>query len=70
MATSTKDLVRRHARTQAALRVLLDPAPLGRGPIRLEAWNDSEWSQEQREAYEQLRAEAGLPANEPWTRSR
>jgi hypothetical protein len=42
------------------LRVLLQPAPLGSGPIRLEAWNDPDWSPRQREAFVALRAAAGF----------
>jgi len=43
-----------------SVRVLLSPAELGEGPIRLERWNDSDWTSEQRGAYEELRAEAGM----------
>ena len=37
------------------LRVLLAPSPLGVGPIRMEAWGSPKWTQEQREAFEELR---------------
>jgi hypothetical protein len=47
-----------------AVRVLLAPTPLGRGPIRMERWNEADWTDEQRGAYEVLRAEAGLREGE------
>jgi len=48
-------------RIRELLRVLLEPKPLGKGPIRLEDWNQDVWTQAQRDAFEELRAEAGLP---------
>jgi hypothetical protein len=49
-----------HRELLAHLRVLLHPSPLGTGPIRLEAWNERDWSPRQREAFIALRAAAGL----------
>jgi hypothetical protein len=42
------------------VRVLLSSAELGQGPIRLERWNEPDWTSEQRGAYEELRTEAGM----------
>jgi hypothetical protein len=52
------------AHVLALLRALLEPTPLGTGPIRLESWNDPEWTDEQRKAYIALRSVAGLPLTE------
>jgi hypothetical protein len=45
------------ARIRAFLRTLLEPMPLGHGPIRIERWAPK-WTQAQREAYVELRKEA------------
>jgi hypothetical protein len=42
------------------VRTLLAPTPLGKGPIRMEAWSQDVWTEPQRDAYADLCQEAGL----------
>jgi hypothetical protein len=42
------------------VRTLLAPTPLGKGPIRMEAWSQDVWTDEQRDAFADLCHEAGL----------
>jgi hypothetical protein len=59
IAGAAKDVAERHLRTQASLRVLFAPTRPGQGPLRMEDWD--KWTQDQRKAYAELRAEADLP---------
>jgi len=42
------------------VRTLLAPSPLGKGPIRMEAWDKEDWTDPQRDAFADLCLEAGL----------